>query len=74
MAKSPIRNISRKSKSVSSSKMVIEDPNITSVTELDLSFTLLGRGAGGDRKYNLRDWFHLECAGKNKLAKPNRIL
>ena len=74
MAKSPIRNISRKSKSVSSSKMVIEDPNLKIVTELDLVFTLRGRGAEADRKYNLRDWLHLECDGKNKLANPNRSL
>jgi hypothetical protein len=72
MAKSPIGNISRKSKSVSSSKMVIEDPNLKLVTELDLSFILLGRGSGADCKYNLKDWLYLECDGKNKLAKPNR--
>lgn len=74
MAKSPIGNISRKSKSVSSSKMVIEDPNPKLVTELDFTFTLLGRGSAGDRKYNLRDWLHLECDGKNKLANQNRSL
>jgi len=72
MAKSPIRNIPRKSKSVSSSKMVIEDPNLKLVTELDLSFILLGRGSGADCKYNLKDWLYLECDVQNELAKPNR--
>lgn len=72
MAESPIKNISRKSKSVSSSKMVYEDSNLKLVSELDLSFILLGRGSEADCKYNLKDWLHLECDGHNELAKPNR--